>query len=1472
MSDSIKDIWLGLPDYKYYHQPIKDATEDDTWVGREIITEKLKSYILDGKKQGGAYLITGYRGMGKTSFVQRAIEDVKRDNAFNKRKRIQEVVVSFGQRDIKELDILRQIIKGISNNLLEPNVQFIHEKFFKFKSFPVWIFIGVFVLNVLSLWGGLTSFYIKNIFSSEKALEMLIAFLIVSLLLGYVLQLGCMILFRKWKPIVREYDRLLELYDRCVSQVTKEAGAGGIGEKFPINFTDKLVKQFSIANPKEVENEIINALVHIRDKTKNNNGVQFVFVFDEIDKIEPAPERPSYYHEELSQFEKKDHSHEAYEYKERRKVVINILANLKYLITTAEAKFIFIAGREMFDASLADVADRQSYISSIFHQIINVDSFLKDGYDPDDEKTSGVLTIIEDYLEKLLLPNLLEGETREEKKSTAFLRRYYKHLESTKNYNGIGLSDAARFKIIYTLQNFIVFIAYRSNGAPKKVVRLIESFIRKSNYTTPPYQTTTNGFVEDDSKNGLYINTSSAKQPKPQFYLHFDGKNQYRFSLLSYLYRPFLINYSNANKSVSDSILVSTPYLMDHIMKFHPFAFSLKNLEMVPELLSETRTPELRNFIEELVAYLSLNHIRDTEISLFDYKFLNKTYHEISYLCKMFEEESAAFNFTLGETNQVKTLLSIRIKELRSIYKEFIPKENSEYVHSLSYLNEVLGDTHFNDQEYVDAITSYSDAIQNMEKIPVTEFNVEHYIQYLKIKLKQCLAYGKIKSFEQAAAGYVHLIYKTKQFISTWKNVGATSYTSGTDELSNVSSKADLFRLVIQPYVGELFLQEKISDEGVTDSKIKQTITNFIRTVLSVDVKQRYHLSMHSLFSSIATLLYYKNLPEKRSKKLLDDDQKFLAATNYETKNFNNDVIEYLNIVGGYTQQNANLKSYRISPLSYCFYKQSLRKLINALYVGSDKGNSDYINKATLVDLLRIAENVIYLELSDNLVLKSQERPSINNFNYLLCKQLDKNILQNLAVILSKIGDCLLAGLHGSNLSFASLNINNEVFSDLNKDKNSTYWSFYNSAFRKYKDLGFNFDIFYARVETPPDLLLALVSHAYFLSGNYFMRVSRNQSASFQFRKIIDVLNKYLCADDLKNYENLIEKWFLHMLLKLSSWNSAASDRFQIYKYKHYTNQDTFFHDKNFTKYNYINTSNSPEIRESVLFFINTKIKTGSLDLNKNDLSNFISEYSSYSTQFIRLRELNLRAKINYLKLNENRSIRTLLNNWKNIHWVTYKSAQVNAAISNKSTGAYLNDVLYKPHLKKKINVLSRSTLKLKTAIVNIVDSINCLSQIISIMNRFGINYLMNHSALADSHRRAGDWMVYYELFRYLYRIKNEINNRSKLVIIDEDFDIEKLLKQKLGGDIAITMDAISHYQLALQNYHSAKLMHSEGKVYKSQITNMYYLEDDFGDSLYHYCIALERSKINSGKIDEHIKELRKSIDTSLIYDVKNYY
>lgn len=82
--------------------------------------------------------------------------------------------------------------------------------------------------------------------------------------------------------------------------------------------------------------------------------------------------------------------------RQRKRIIIKILASLKYFITEANARFIFIAGREMFDAALADIADRQSSISSIFHHIIYVDSFLKDKAGD----SNGVTDLVEFYLQR----------------------------------------------------------------------------------------------------------------------------------------------------------------------------------------------------------------------------------------------------------------------------------------------------------------------------------------------------------------------------------------------------------------------------------------------------------------------------------------------------------------------------------------------------------------------------------------------------------------------------------------------------------------------------------------------------------------------------------------------------------------------------------------------------------------------------------------------------------------------------------------------------------------------------------------------------------------------------------------------------------------------------------------------------------------------------------------------------------------
>jgi hypothetical protein len=51
----------------------------------------------------------------------------------------------------------------------------------------------------------------------------------------------------------------------------------------------------------------------------------------------------------------------------------------------------------------------------------------------------------------------------------------------------------------------------------------------------------------------------------------------------------------------------------------------------------------------------------------------------------------------------------------------------------------------------------------------------------------------------------------------------------------------------------------------------------------------------------------------------------------------------------------------------------------------------------------------------------------------------------------------------------------------------------------------------------------------------------------------------------------------------------------------------------------------------------------------------------------------------------------------------------------------------------------------------------------------------------------------------------------------------------------------------------------------------MYFLEDDFNDSLYHFGIAVERQRINSGSLRKDIKRLQAIIKRNELYTYKYY-
>ncbi|MBA4849400.1 tetratricopeptide repeat protein [Emticicia sp. BO119] len=952
----IKNIFLELPTYKFHHSPL-NGDGDEIFVGRKKIKDKFLNILKNGEKNG-AYLITGYRGMGKTSFVKSVLSEYTEAEK-NSNGQVLKVDISFAQVDLKETDILRQITKGLIDQVSSSwFVRFANTlslpKVFRFLSFIISISFGFLLFHSHSGKKIKSLFHLESNGSKNMTgydlfwllIGMIVLIGFVTIVLTYLFDLLRLIILRllkyKYRAICNEYKnqlnknsldkryksnhknkvekdnnsserkfwgwyekailevnlykKLIHVYERANASIVKESGLQSSTTNIPFGFINKDVRTFPIANAKEIEYELIRILREYNDFINYNK--KFVIVFDELDKVEPAIGKSYYFddNKSLEQFELSQS--QLIDLRERKKVIINILASLKHFITEANARFIFIAGREMFDASLADIADRQSSISSIFHQIIYVDSFLKDKPETN-TKSSGLTDLVEMYLEKVLIPDdvftktyeLKKIEYEEAKKANPNLKHENEDLFNDEDINKtdqesffvkynrylrmLGKKPEERLKIIFTLQHFIIYLTYRSNGSPKKMVKLLEDYIIKDKDKESK--------MIDDPLYVVVKNNSLNTAREESLYLRFSVKSQYKFGFITYLYRPFLLSYSQFLKKYSDNVLVATPYLMDHLIKFHPFAFSVQNLELLPEVLSANKNPILRFFIEELINFLSQNHLRETEIGLFEYKFFNKSANEITYLSKIFEEESAAFNFTLDETYFIKIFLRNKIKDIRNSYRDFKDLSGTKYIFSISFLNGLLGDCHYFDQEFDDAIVSYQDALQVLRAMPIEELKQEEFVLMIRLKLKLGLIFEKMKSFESALSVYNDSIKLTESYFEinleiikkrTNGQISIFEDEQSKKTLSKFNSLNELLQIVNQAYTASLYMQEKVGIEGLTIYKLKAYINAFEALVEKVSKHTMENTIVRANFySNIGALLYYKNF-SIGSKVQNNDDEK----------------------------------------------------------------------------------------------------------------------------------------------------------------------------------------------------------------------------------------------------------------------------------------------------------------------------------------------------------------------------------------------------------------------------------------------------------------------------------------------------------------------------------------------------------------------------------------------------------------------
>ena len=217
----------------------------------------------------------------------------------------------------------------------------------------------------------------------------------------------------------------------------------------------KTKKLRSVADAREIEKELQDILEDVRRVPIFMCRPNIVIVFDELDKVEPSESKSE---NENQKTKASLFSIDAT--RERQTEILRILSNMKYFLSTVKAKFIFIAGREMYDIYLADVSERNNYIGSIFNAVIYVPSFLTDHSDGNRED---ITSLIEEFVCRRLIPHdyWVEPESYN-------LKSYRIYLEK-KIYNDVKIKRIERkvHKIIIEQNNEEVergLIALQSNG------------------------------------------------------------------------------------------------------------------------------------------------------------------------------------------------------------------------------------------------------------------------------------------------------------------------------------------------------------------------------------------------------------------------------------------------------------------------------------------------------------------------------------------------------------------------------------------------------------------------------------------------------------------------------------------------------------------------------------------------------------------------------------------------------------------------------------------------------------------------------------------------------------------------------------------------------------------------------------------------------------------------------------------------
>lgn len=816
-------INVRLNNFHFFHRPITDEEDevmDDKYMEPRNASHQLYNWIRHNKADSGTYLVTGYRGAGKSSFVGTLLRKLKAEDG----RKYLSLFVNFGQENIEELEILRIIAKRLHSQLTEKYED--KYSFYKTRIYLARFFLAVFIAGV--------SLFVLH---AETSWNCNHAVLAAVALIAYLL-------FSPFKPspLIRAILRLKELTERLhatiETETTREFSLGENKIWKALGLRNRKSQSKAPATVQEIEYDLTEILELLK---KDEPQRKIIIVFDELDKTDSSGRRTQ--SDELPEFEKLSiRPEQKISSRSRRQEVLRIIANMKFFLSSAKAYFIFIAGREMYEAFQADMSDRDFSINSIFNGVININSFLNST-----RNANNTAQKTEEFVCRQLLPKGFEEtvknatHARYNRQNIFVLKNYYYYVAGKEDDfyadeitpDGQPDREARRKRVwrqVMALYRFVHYLTYISNGSPKKLTLFFEKNVRQGTYLKQ----------EDKIGDVRYYRNGELQPASPKddeaFYLSFGYYTQEKINFIHYLTYPIMQSLINRSNLYGDKLLVSASFLISHLFKLHNCGFSWRNLEQVPELLEINKTPEMREYIGSIIDFMNHTHLTTIPFGLYHYKFPMKISEEISFHSKLSGEVSALFNFSQDD-----------IRGIREHYIRLIKgngTENDATRYARASVHHTLGDLSMMEENYSNAIFEYEKSLEIIspfiEELKAGGGKIQdmNYIAFLnRTMLKLGLAHEKRRTDNSAFILYTELA-QTLQGLS--EKAGALFGNVRTMHLC---------------LLARLYTIEKINAAGIQREDIEEALSVF-KTYFK-GKNNRYVAA--DFYSKMGDILYYKN-------------------------------------------------------------------------------------------------------------------------------------------------------------------------------------------------------------------------------------------------------------------------------------------------------------------------------------------------------------------------------------------------------------------------------------------------------------------------------------------------------------------------------------------------------------------------------------------------------------------------------------